>query len=583
MSINRFCWLVLGLLAFCGLALARSPAALPMALAQAQSTPRPTVLLPTVTPDLTLTAAAQPATPTATRGGGSQREPASATGAQPLATSPAIHIAADPTLLRFTPLTVTVRAGQPFSLTFANPAAMLHNWVLVPEGQEERVDRLALARNGDARNLPSVIAATALISETISTLTLPPLPAGRYRYLCTVPGHFQAGMWGTLLVTTGATPPAPRPSPLAPRPTATSVPTATAATGQTQRLPLALVEVGRELARPVFVTHAGDQSGRRFVVEKAGTIRTLPDNELFLDITDRVGSGASEQGLLGLAFHPRFAANGHFYVNYTDKGGDTVIARFGITARGAGDARSETVLLTATQPASNHNGGMLAFGPDGYLYIGLGDGGGSRDRYGNAQNLTTFLGKILRIDVDSAEPYAIPPDNPLSDGEEARPEIWAYGLRNPWRFSFDRRTGDLYIGDVGQNRFEWLIYQPAASPGGENYGWPILEGQSCLNGDDCDRTGLTEAIYSYPHSQGCAITGGYVYRGAQFPALQGVYVFGDYCSGRIWTMQRAADGAWVVSEALDSDASLSSFGEDEAGELYAVDYSKGAVYQVVVQ
>lgn len=574
---KRYHWVLLGVISFGLIGLAFDRAVILGVQAQAQNTPRPTVALPTVTPDQTLTAAAQVSPPTATP------RPRSAA-----ATS--LRIAADASFLRFTPLTVTVQAGQEISLTFANPAPMLHNWVLVPADQAESINNLALTQNGDARDLPGVIAATSLISQTTATLTLPPLTAGRYLFLCTVPGHFQAGMWGSLLVTTTPTTAAARlvPTARATRPavllpTVTPEPPTPAEPAGATAFTLALTEISRGLKQPIFLTHANDGSQRRFVVEKAGTIRTLPANDLFLDITDRVGSGGSEQGLLGLAFHPRFADNGYFYVNYTDSVGDTVIARFSALGGASGDAASETVILTATQPARNHNGGMLAFGPDGYLYLGLGDGGGSRDRYGNAQKLTTLLGKILRIDVDAAAPYAIPADNPFITDDTARPEIWAYGLRNPWRFSFDRETGDLYIGDVGQNRFEWLLYQPATSPGGENYGWPTLEGQSCLDGDDCDRSGLTEAIYSYPHAQGCAITGGYVYRGAQFPALQGVYLFGDYCSGRIWTMQRAVDGAWVVNEALDSDASISSFGEDEAGELYVTDYGTGVVYQVVAQ
>jgi glucose/arabinose dehydrogenase len=317
------------------------------------------------------------------------------------------------------------------------------------------------------------------------------------------------------------------------------------------------------------------------VVEKGGTIRLLPGGEPFLDIVERVGSGGSEQGLLGLAFHPRFRENGLFYVYYTARNGDNVVARFGLTPDGrAGDPASERRLIVQPDPAANHNGGMLAFGPDGFLYIGLGDGGGQNDRYRNGQNRRALLGKLLRVDVDRGDPYAIPPDNPFVGDPDARPEIWAYGLRNPWRFSFDRATDDLYIGDVGQNRYEWVHFQPAGDRGGRNYGWPIVEGDHCLQGEGCDRAGLTPPVAEYPHSQGCSITGGYVYRGARYPLLFGVYLFGDFCSGRLWALTRDGAGAWATSEMLDTEVNLSSFGEDEAGEVYLTDLSRGIVYRL---
>jgi glucose/arabinose dehydrogenase len=367
----------------------------------------------------------------------------------------------------------------------------------------------------------------------------------------------------------------PSPAPTRARqPTATpfTAPSATAAA-----FALAVEVAGRGFAEPLFVTHAGDGSGRVFVVEKAGTIRLL-DGSLFLDITDRVGAEADEQGLLGLAFHPGFASNGLLYVNYTDFSGDTVIARFGLDAAGNGDPASELVLLSWDQPERNHNGGMLAFGPDGYLYVGLGDGGGSYDEHQNAQRLDTVLGKILRVDVDGGSPYAIPPDNPFVNTPGARPEVWAHGLRNPWRFSFDRATGELYIADVGQNTWEWVFVQPAAGAGGENYGWPIVEGGECVE-EGCDTAGLTLPVHVYPREQGCAIIGGAVYRGERLPALQGLYLFGDLCSGRVWTLARDASGAWSATEALRLDASISSFGEDEAGELYLTDIAGGVVYR----
>ena len=351
-----------------------------------------------------------------------------------------------------------------------------------------------------------------------------------------------------------------------------------------QRLTLELEEVARGLRQPLFVAHAGDGSGRLFVVEKGGTIRTLPGaagGELFLDIADRVGSSGSEQGLLGLAFHPRFRENGHFYVNYTDRNGDTVIARYTTAPdRRSADAASERRLIFQDQPAANHNGGMLVFGPDGYLYVGLGDGGGGNDVFRNAQNRGSLLGKLLRLDVDRGDPYAIPPDNPFVGDRAARPEVWAYGLRNPWRFSFDRATADLYIADVGQNRYEWVHYQPAGRGAGQDYGWPTLEGSHCLYANTCDRSGRPVPVAEYDHSLGCTIVGGYVYRGARQPLLQGAYLFGDYCSGRIWGLGRDGAGRWVSTELLKANAAISSFGEDEAGELYLTDLRRGGVYRL---
>jgi glucose/arabinose dehydrogenase len=329
--------------------------------------------------------------------------------------------------------------------------------------------------------------------------------------------------------------------------------------------------------QPVFATHAGDGSGRIFVLEKAGRIVVLAadggDPQTFLDIGDRVGSSSSEQGLLGLAFDPAFADTGRLFVNYTDKDGNTVIARFVANAeRTAADPASEAVLLTAGQPAANHNGGMVAFGPDGYLYVGLGDGGAANDRFGHGQNLGTILGAVLRIDV-SGDSAVVPADNPFTGQEGARPEIWAYGLRNPWRFSFDRLTGDLWIADVGQNQWEEINIQPAGSRGGENYGWPIMEATHCFDAGACDQSGLVLPVAEYGHDLGCSVTGGYVYRGAAQPTLQGVYFYGDYCTGRIWGLARDAAGQWQDAELLDSDLQISSFGETEDGEVLVVDYA----------
>jgi glucose/arabinose dehydrogenase len=324
------------------------------------------------------------------------------------------------------------------------------------------------------------------------------------------------------------------------------------------------------------------------VVEKGGTIRLLPAGDLFLDIRDRVGAEGVEQGLLSLVFHPNFEANGFFYVNYTDVHGDTVVSRFTLTPDGrAGDPASEQVILRQDQPHPFHNGGMMAFGPDGFLYIALGDGGGAGDTFGNAQNLHTLLGSILRIDVDGGDPYAIPADNPFVADTAARPEIWSYGWRNPWRFSFDRATGAMYIADAGQNLYEEVNYQPAQSRGGENYGWPILEGRHCLNREQldqplaqCDRTGLVEPVAEYPHGPGCAVIGGYVYRGQTYPMLQGAYLFGDHCSGQVWALVQDQEGAWTMTEMLDTDVQITSFGEDEAGEIYLTERFGGHVYRL---
>ena len=381
--------------------------------------------------------------------------------------------------------------------------------------------------------------------------------------------------------------------------TETSVPTETATTAPTatpsplptrapdlSTLTVVLESVAEGLDQPVFATHAGDGSGRVFAVEKGGTIRILDGSSVlsqpFLDIAGRVGSSASEQGLLGLAFDPDFSANGRLYVYYTDGNGDTVISRFQANdERTQADPDSEVVLITQPQPAGNHNGGMVAFGPDGYLYAGLGDGGAAGDRFGNGQNLGTILGTVIRIDV-AGEQAAVPADNPFVDQQNAWPEIWAYGLRNPWRFSFDRQTGDLWIGDVGQNQWEEINFQPAGSPGGENYGWPITEASHCYGADTCDTTGQTLAVAEYEHSLGCSVTGGYVYRGTQQAAMQGIYFFGDYCTGRVWGLAQVVGGGWQSVELLDSRAQISSLGETEEGELLVVAYD-GTIYRLVAQ
>ena len=341
------------------------------------------------------------------------------------------------------------------------------------------------------------------------------------------------------------------------------------------------------LNQPLDLVNAGDGTGRLFVVEQAGRVRVLQNgtltNEPFLDISDKT-EGGGEQGLLGLAFHPDYVDNGLFYVNYTDLQDNTVVAEYQVSADPArADADSETVLLTIPQPYRNHNGGDLAFGPDGYLYIATGDGGSGGDPLDSGQSLDTHLGKLLRIDVNGGDaaggtPYAVPADNPFVNTAGALPEIWAYGLRNPWRFSFDRDTGDLYIGDVGQNAFEEIDFQNADSAGGENYGWNVMEGFHCYNADSCDESGLVLPIAEYPHSEGKSVTGGYVYRGAAIPELVGQYVYGDFGSGRVWRAQQQ-NGEWTSELLLESGLNIAGFGTDEAGELYVVAIN-GGVYRL---
>jgi glucose/arabinose dehydrogenase len=338
------------------------------------------------------------------------------------------------------------------------------------------------------------------------------------------------------------------------------------------------VPVVSGLRQPVDLQHAGD--GRLFVVERPGLIRILRAGQLepdpFLDLRDRVGAGGSEQGLLGLAFHPRFAENGYVYVDYTDQRGNTVIARYQASADRA-DSASESIVLRVDQPYANHNGGALAFGPDGFLYIGMGDGGSGGDPQGNAQSLQSLLGKILRLDIDHGSPYAIPPDNPYVGSGEVYQEIWASGLRNPWRFAFDRLTGDLYIGDVGQNLWEEIDMLPAGTPGGANFGWNVREGLHAYAGGAT--AGFVDPVAEYGHDQGCAVTGGKVVRDAALPGWQGTYVYGDFCTGRVWGLRRAADGAWLNGLLFETGMSISAFGEDAAGQVYLLDYG-GAVYRL---
>jgi glucose/arabinose dehydrogenase len=338
--------------------------------------------------------------------------------------------------------------------------------------------------------------------------------------------------------------------------------------------------------KPVFLTHAGDGSGRLFVVEQAGRILVIKEGDVlatpFLDIVSIVGSDANEQGLLSVAFHPDYARNGLFFVNYTNRQGDTTIARFQVSDNpDMADPNSAKILLTIGQPYANHNGGQLTFGPDGYLYVGMGDGGAANDPHDNGQNLNTLLGKVLRLDVDNADPYGVPQNNPFVNRSDTRPEIWSYGWRNPWRFSFDQATGDMYIADVGQNQYEEVHVELTGTPGGQNYGWRLMEGLHCFNPQNCDPASLEVVlpIVEYDHSQGCSVTGGYVYRGSDFPALTGIYFYGDYCSGIVWGLRREANGSWAQAQLLQARANISSFGQDEAGEVYLVDH-RGDILQI---
>lgn len=337
------------------------------------------------------------------------------------------------------------------------------------------------------------------------------------------------------------------------------------------------------LNSPVSITHAGDT--RLFITLQIGQVvihdgtRILPLP--FLDIRSLVSAGG-ERGLLSIAFHPQYRQNGFFYVNYTNVQGHTVIARYSVSASdpNRADPASARQILFIEQPFANHNGGQLQFGPDGYLYIGMGDGGSGGDPGNRAQNPATLLGKMLRIDVNG-NPYSVPSSNPFVQDTAHRPEIWSTGLRNPWRFSFDRNTGDLWIADVGQGQIEEVNFQSRWSLGGENYGWRVMEGSRCFNpAPNCSRTGLVVPAIEYGHSNGaCSVTGGYVYRGTRSPRLFGQYIYGDYCNGVIWSATRDPNGAVTVRQLADTGYLISTFGEDLNGELYVADHN-GAVYRI---
>jgi glucose/arabinose dehydrogenase len=345
---------------------------------------------------------------------------------------------------------------------------------------------------------------------------------------------------------------------------------------------LTLQPVVGGLDQVTSIASAGD--ARLFFTEQTGLVRVWDGAALhtFLDLRDAI-SCCGERGLLSIAFHPRYAENGYAFVAYTDAIGRVVVARYRVSADDPNrlDPATATPLLELIHIGAAHNGGALAFGPDGDLYISVGDGGDSEEAGDKAQDLGRYLGKILRVDVDHGDPYAVPADNPFVADAGVLPEIWAYGLRNPWRFSFDRETGDLWIADVGQNAWEEIDFQPAGSAGGANYGWPVMEGRHCYDPpSDCDPAAFTLPIIEYGHDQGCAIIGGYRYRGQANPLLRGAYVFADYCADRMWTAEQSEAGLWIVEPAGDVPARIRTFGEDASGELYAAT-ADGTVWRIV--
>ena len=375
---------------------------------------------------------------------------------------------------------------------------------------------------------------------------------------------------------------------------------------------LSSIEIADGFKKPLFITSYPTDSNLLYVVEQAGRIIVIENGEKlkrpFLDIKKQVvnpNRPGDERGLLGFAFHPNHTKNGKFYINYMNNDGYTVVSEFIVKNKQRANHSSERILFDLKQPFSNHNGGHMAFGPDGYLYISIGDGGKSGDPNNAGQDLNTIFGKVIRIDVNQT-PYGIPKSNPYYGQENKRGEIWAWGLRNVWRFSFDRKNGDIFYGDVGQNKWEEINYEPAKSKGGVNYGWRIMEARHCYNPEDnCNESGLTQPILEYPNDanymrtltgmdqpdvDGCSVTGGYVYRGKKIKGLQGTYLFGDYCSGNVWSF-KVENGKAVEFQNRTEEINLaegeftnyiSSFGEDADGELYIIDYN-GGVYKIIIQ
>jgi glucose/arabinose dehydrogenase len=378
---------------------------------------------------------------------------------------------------------------------------------------------------------------------------------------------------------------------------------------QAEETSLSSTLVADGFKKPLFVTSHPENSKFLYVVEQAGKIIIINNGEKldepFLDITDRVvrpGRPGDERGLLGFAFHPDYAKNKKFYVNYINDDGFTIVSEFSAQSNLKANSSSERTVFNLKQPYSNHNGGHMQFGPDNYLYISIGDGGKRGDPLNAGQDLNTLFGKIIRIDINKV-PYGIPKSNPYYGQKNKRGEIWAWGFRNVWRFSFDRKIGDIYYGDVGQNKWEEINYEPYNSKGGNNYGWRIMEASKCYNPEkNCDEKGLTLPIHEYPNdanymvvlgggsqtnSDGCSVTGGYVYRGSKIKGLNGYYIFGDYCSGNIWTFKVINDKATSLTNRTkeinlgngEFTTYISSFGEDADGELYIVEYN-GGIYKI---
>ena len=426
---------------------------------------------------------------------------------------------------------------------------------------------------------PATAAPTVVVPAPAPTATSEPTPTAGVEVAST-PAATEAP------VATATPEPTPEPTPTpAPIPEVAATPQPAPPSG----LGIDVQVVATGFDRPIYVGHAGDASGRLFVVEKRGRILVVQNGQVrtdpFLDITDRVRSDAYEQGLFSVAFHPGYPTNGRIFVDYTDHNGDTVVSEFAADpGQARADAQSERVLLQIEQPYQNHNGGMIAFGPrDGYLYISAGDGGSGGDPLQHGQNPSTLLGSLLRIDVNAESGYAIPVDNPFASQPDKRAEIFAYGLRNVWRFSFDRVTGDLWMADVGQNDLEEVNLALAPLRGGLNYGWNIMEGSACFPPvvSECATEGLQIPVAEYGRDFGCSITGGYVYRGHAFPALAGAYIFGDYCSGRVWTLHLDDQGAWQMVQRADFDFLIPTFGEGGDGEIYVTDDNGGRLLRLI--
>jgi glucose/arabinose dehydrogenase len=427
------------------------------------------------------------------------------------------------------------------------------------------------------------LAATTLLVVACSAgpngNALPPRSAGSASSGAASPG----------LIASGAVPEA-TPSVVRETSTPAPVPSAAPAPFDPKHVAVAFDQIASGFESPLAVVNAGDGSGRLFVVEQGGRVRIVRNGAVlpkpFLDIAGEISSGG-ERGLLGLAFHPGFPNDPRIFVDYTDTNGDTRVSSFTVdpATPDSVDPRTEHRLLFVKQPYPNHNGGALAFGPDGELYISLGDGGSGGDPQGNGQSLTTLLAKILRIDVDhpgNGRPYGIPTDNPYASGSGGRrPEIWLTGLRNPWRMSFDRATGDLWIGDVGQSAWEEIDVQRAGVPGGTNFGWNRMEGTHCYRpSNGCEDPALTLPVAEYGHDQGCTVIGGVVYRGSAQALLTGGYLFADYCSGRVWAIDASTNDVRTPTLVADTKHSFAAFGEDESGEVYAVDIAAGSLLEV---